>query len=89
MQELLNNAAVHSQANQLRVQIDMGMDKIRVSVDDDGRGFDTAELEAEEAGLGIKLIRERAEQLGGSFEIDSAIGKGARIAIEIPAVNAS
>lgn len=87
MQELLNNTALHSQASQVRVQLDMGTDSIRVSVEDDGRGFDIEQPDSEEIGLGIKLIRERTELIGGQFEIDSAIGKGARIVLSMPAVD--
>ena len=35
--------------------------------------------------LGLKLIQERTEMLGGSFEIDSSVGKGARIVFSVPA----
>ncbi|MBI3175008.1 MAG: hypothetical protein HYZ25_14880 [Chloroflexi bacterium] len=84
IQELLGNAARHSQATSIKVQLDMGNEALRVSVDDNGKGFDTSSLE-EGASLGLKLIRERAEILGGSFEVDSAVGKGTRIAFSVPA----
>lgn len=86
IQELLGNAARHSQATSIKVQLDMGNEALRVSVDDNGKGFDTAALE-EGPSLGLKLIRERAEMLGGSFEVDSSIGKGTRIAFSVPAIN--
>ncbi|HSB00759.1 MAG TPA: ATP-binding protein [Anaerolineales bacterium] len=84
IQELLGNAARHSQATSIKVALDMGEDRIRVSVDDNGKGFDP---DATQQGnnLGLKLIRERTEMLGGSFEIDSAVGKGARILFAVPA----
>ncbi len=84
IQELLGNAARHSQATLIKVALDMGDDRIRVSVDDNGKGFDP---EATQQGnnLGLKLIRERTEMLGGTFEIDSAAGKGARILFAVPA----
>ena len=64
--------------------LDMGEDRVRVSVDDNGRGFDP-DVVLQGSSLGLKLIRERAEMLGGSFEMDSAVGKGARIAFAVPA----
>jgi two-component system sensor histidine kinase DegS len=84
IQELLGNAARHSQATLIKVALDMGEDRIRVSVDDNGKGFDP---DATQQGnnLGLKLIRERTEMLGGTFEIDSAVGKGARILFAVPA----
>jgi two-component system sensor histidine kinase DegS len=84
IQELLGNAARHSQASLVKVLLDLGEDRVRVSVDDNGRGFDP-DLVQQGNSLGLKLIRERAEMLGGNFEIDSAVGKGARISFGVPA----
>jgi two-component system, NarL family, sensor histidine kinase DegS len=84
IQELLGNAARHSQAGLVKVIVDLGEDRIRVSVDDNGKGFDPDSLQ-ESNNLGLKLIRERTEMLGGSFEIDSAVGKGTRILFAVPA----
>jgi two-component system sensor histidine kinase DegS len=84
IQELLGNAARHSQATLVKVILDLGEDRVRVSVDDNGKGFDQDAIQHSNS-LGLKLIRERTEMLGGSFEIDSAIGKGARILFAVPA----
>jgi len=86
VQELLGNAARHSQASLIKVQVDLGNDLIRVSVDDNGKGFDPETLK-ESSNLGLKLIRERAEMLGGSFEIDSVSGSGAKISFTVQAKN--
>ncbi len=86
VQELLGNAARHSQASLIKVQVDLGNDLIRVSVDDNGKGLDPETLK-ESSNLGLKLIRERAEMLGGSFEIDSVAGSGARISFTVQAKN--
>jgi signal transduction histidine kinase len=84
LQELLGNTARHGQATQVKVMLDMGDDRVRVSVDDNGRGFDPDVVQQSNS-LGLKLIRERAEMLGGNFEIDSAVGRGARISFSVPA----
>ncbi|HET9911941.1 MAG TPA: ATP-binding protein [Anaerolineales bacterium] len=84
IQELLGNTARHSQATLVKVTLDLGEDRVRVSVDDNGKGFDPDAIQQENS-LGLKLIRERTEMLGGSFEIDSAVGKGARILFAVPA----
>ncbi len=86
VQELLGNAARHSQASLIKVQVDLGNDLIRVSVDDNGKGFDPETLK-ESSNLGLKLIRERAEMLGGNFEIDSVSGSGTRISFSVQARN--
>jgi len=83
VQELLGNAARHSQATMVKILVDTGSESIRVSVDDNGKGFD-AESVLNGKSLGLKLIRDRAEMLGGTFNIDSTAGKGARISFSIP-----
>jgi two-component system sensor histidine kinase DegS len=82
VQELLGNASRHSQATQVKVQLDMGSDLIRATVDDNGKGFDPENLQ-DTANLGLKLIRERAEMLGGAFEVDSASGSGTKISFSV------
>ncbi|MBI3739817.1 MAG: sensor histidine kinase [Chloroflexi bacterium] len=84
VQELLGNAARHSQATMVKVHLDMGNDLIRVSVDDNGKGFDSDVIRSGNS-LGLKLIRERTEMLGGNFELDTSAGKGARIVFTVPA----
>jgi two-component system sensor histidine kinase DegS len=83
VQELLGNASRHSQASLIKVQVDLGNDLIRVSVEDNGKGFSPETLK-DSSNLGLKLIRERAEMLGGNFEIDSSAGSGARISFTVP-----
>jgi len=88
MQELLNNAARHSQASKVKVTLNIDNDTIRVSVDDNGKGFPAEEIESD-ANWGIKLTRERVEMLGGRTEIDSVPGQGTRITFEMPMVKAA
>ncbi len=83
VQELLGNAARHSQAAMVKILLDMGSETIRVSVDDNGKGFDPESVLSGKS-LGLKLIRDRTEMLGGTFDIDSTTGKGARISFSIP-----
>jgi two-component system sensor histidine kinase DegS len=84
IQELLGNASRHSQASQIKVQIESSDIDVRVAVEDNGKGFD-ANMGLEH-GMGIKLIRERVEMLNGKFDVDSVIGQGTRISFQIPAV---
>lgn len=83
VQELLGNSARHSQASLIKVHVDLGNEMARVTVDDNGKGFDVETLH-QANNLGLKLIRERAEMLGGNFEIDSSVGKGTRITFTVP-----
>ena len=83
MQELLGNAVHQNQATLVKIQLDLGDTAIRLSLEDNGKGFDTNSL-AKESNLGLKLIKDRAEMLGGKFDIDTAPGKGARVTLTIP-----
>jgi two-component system sensor histidine kinase DegS len=83
LQELMGNAARHSQATMIKILVDMGSHMVRVSVDDNGKGFDPEVVRSGNS-LGLKLIRERTEMLGGKFEIDSAAGKGTRVVFTVP-----
>jgi len=83
IQELLGNAARHSQATLIKINLDITDDLIRVGVDDNGKGFDIDSIQGKN--LGLKLIRERSEMLGGTFEVDSATGKGTRVMFSLPA----
>lgn len=84
LQELLGNAARHSQATLVKIMIDMSDTLVKVTVDDNGKGFNPEILQQGNS-LGINLIRDRVQMLGGSFELDSGIGKGTRITFSIPA----
>ena len=83
MQELLSNAVDQNQATLVKIQLDLGDTSVKLSVDDNGKGFDTDALGKDE-NLGLKLIKERTEMLGGTFEINSSPGKGARVTLSIP-----
>lgn len=83
MQELLSNAVHQNQATVVKIQVDMGDTLIKMSMDDNGKGFDTDSLE-KESNLGVKLIKDRVKMLGGLFDVDTAPGKGARVTLTIP-----
>jgi two-component system, NarL family, sensor histidine kinase LiaS len=80
-QEALANVARHSAAVHARVALDYDPDRIRLTVQDDGRGFDPG---APQAGVGLASMRERAGDSGGSFALESAPGQGTRIEVTLP-----
>lgn len=87
LQEALNNVAKHSQANSLSLSLQRIDGRLDLAVQDNGRGFDLQEALSEMAsgrGLGLVSMRERAEQSGGYFSIDSANGKGTTIRVAWP-----
>jgi two-component system, NarL family, sensor histidine kinase DegS len=87
IQELLGNAFRQSQASKVKVVLNIENDLVRVSVDDNGKGFHAEDLMTD-PNLGIKLMRDRVDMLGGHTDIDSVVGQGTRITIEMPMVKA-
>jgi two-component system, NarL family, sensor histidine kinase DegS len=88
IQEALNNIGKHANANTARVLLDYNAGSIHVSVDDDGSGFSIKEVLSNENGrrnMGIATMRQQVEMLmRGEFGIESAVGRGTRVAAVIP-----
>jgi two-component system sensor histidine kinase DegS len=86
IQELLNNAHEHSRASSVQISLDMGDQLVRVSVEDNGSGFELTEtLASPEADkLGLAAMRERVEMLGGQIHFDSGLGRGTKTTFELP-----
>jgi signal transduction histidine kinase len=85
-QEALNNVVKHAQAGRVEVLLrcldddqDPDLLQLELTIGDDGRGFDLAHVPPDRLGLGI--IRERAQAIGASLEIDSQPGHGTRITV--------
>lgn len=87
VQEALTNVAKHARARNCRVYLQGLTSSVLVTIEDDGSGFDPALLGAagRPRGLGLISIRERAAQLGGTFQIETAPGQGTRLTVEMPA----
>jgi PAS domain S-box-containing protein len=83
IQEALNNVLRHAKASQVHVHIQLFEDRVSVEVTDNGAGFEP-DLAAMGRGLGLMSIKERAQRLGGDVDIESVLGQGTRICLEIP-----
>ena len=81
LQEVVNNALKHSEAKQLELSITRRPDAVVLIIEDDGKGFDPS-LQSE--GIGLQNMRQRAESVGGTLEIDAALGRGSIFTIEVP-----
>jgi PAS domain S-box-containing protein len=82
-QEALTNALRHAQASEIRVTLTCGDDRIELSVEDNGAGFDMT-APAYRQGLGLRGMQERAESLGGKLTITSEPGQGTRNRVVVP-----
>ncbi len=83
MQEAFNNIRKHAEAENVRVTLEQSGSDVRLTVEDDGIGFDTTKDRRDR--FGLISMRERAKLLGGLFEITSETGKGTRLTVTMPA----
>jgi two-component system, NarL family, sensor kinase len=81
-QEALTNVARHAGAERATVRLVATPDRVRLAVEDEGRGFDAAGVPEDRHG--IVGMRERAEVLGGTLEVSSGPGEGTRIEVTVP-----
>ena len=80
--EALANAAKHSGAPEVSVRIIAGREELRIEVEDRGSGV--VPPTDDEMHFGLRLLRGRAERIGGTIEIDSKPGSGTRVVAVLP-----
>ena len=86
-QEGLTNIVKHAQAKKVFVNLIKKDEVLSLSIEDDGVGFDVDKamtISKRKGPLGLFIMRERAEQLDGEFTIESQIGKGTHLLVQIP-----
>jgi len=83
VQECLNNVVKHSQAKTVSIVLRREPRGLRLTVQDDGRGFH-GERYLENGGFGLKNITERARTMGGEVRVQSSPGAGARVELTNP-----
>ncbi|HEY3268900.1 MAG TPA: GAF domain-containing protein [Armatimonadota bacterium] len=86
LREALNNVRKHAAAKRVWVEFRQDGGEFRMSIEDDGQGFDLAgaPLAGNEAHWGLSNIRERADALGGRARVESAPGKGTVVSVFVP-----
>jgi len=87
VQEALNNIRRHAQASEAQVVMEFAEDRTKVTISDNGRGFELSGRvdDLPRSGkLGLAGIQERARLLGGSLDVKSEPSKGATIVVEAP-----
>ena len=86
VQEALSNIRKHARASRVQVKLRRSRRAVEVEVADDGRGFDPVNEPnvLSERHVGLKIMRERAQRIGGECRITSAPGQGARVRLVVP-----
>jgi signal transduction histidine kinase len=80
VQEALGNAVRHGRPQAIDVTIDTAADKVTITIRDDGVGFDPGQI-AERRGMGLQMMRERVEELGGAIHVESTPSKGTKVRV--------
>jgi PAS domain S-box-containing protein len=85
VQESLNNVAKHARARQVRVQLSAPRKTLRLSIVDDGKGFDPVRVAAKPGmRLGLRIAQEMVAALGGEFVVDASPGRGTTVLVTVP-----
>lgn len=83
IQEALTNVEKHADASSVSLKLDHQGGKVRLDLKDNGCGFDP-HANRHMLGIGLRNMRERVELLGGEYQLDSGVGEGTRIRLELP-----
>jgi signal transduction histidine kinase len=82
IQEALINIRKHGQINTATIRLGQEREgQIRISIEDQGQGFDLDQIKGKTSSFGLQIMRERVESIGGSMEVDTAPGQGTRIVL--------
>ena len=84
IQELVTNIIKHAEATEGSIQLTHHHDNLNIIVADNGKGFDMSAIARTQSGMGLGTIEKRIENLEGSFTVDSVLGKGTSVIIDIP-----
>jgi signal transduction histidine kinase len=90
VRELLANIAKHAMANTVKIALNRVDNMVKITIEDDGVGFDqgkAGDVSDELKGFGLFSIRERLSHFGGSFEIQSGLGRGTKVMLTAPLEN--
>ncbi|MFU8773008.1 MAG: sensor histidine kinase [Anaerolineales bacterium] len=83
-QEAITNVSRHAQTNQAVMEVSFDPQQISLEISDTGKGFNLNQNLYPPRGWGLEGMRERAESLGGNFQIRSTPGKGTAVKVMIP-----
>jgi two-component system sensor histidine kinase DegS len=86
VQELIHIAREHGRATTVKINLDMSDSQAKVTVEDDGSGYELDEklTTPDASALGLATLRERVEVLGGQINLDSTTGQGMRVTFVLP-----
>ena len=87
IQELVNNVIQHARATEVDIHLNMHDNILNLMVEDNGKGFNTSQITQNKSGIGLKSLDRRIENLEGKMIIESRMGVGTSVIIDLPLSN--
>ncbi|MCW3121405.1 MAG: two-component sensor histidine kinase [Flavipsychrobacter sp.] len=84
IQEFMQNSLKHSGCKNILIDFDYRKDGLKISISDDGDGFDMTEAIESKKGIGLMNMKKRGEMIGAEFTFNSTVGKGTQLGLFIP-----
>ncbi len=81
--EVLNNIVRHAEADRVLIEVEAGKNRLELTVQDDGKGFDNLDQDFRE-GNGLRNLRMRAQAIGGQLKVKSAVDTGTLVHLTAP-----
>ena len=80
IQEVVNNSLKYAESDSIVVTFRSNVIGMQICIEDNGKGFD---MEAISRGFGLDNMQQHAQEIGGRIQIDSAVGRGTRVVVEM------
>ena len=84
IQEAFNNIVKHAQATAAKIKVQNSLTEVRVTIQDNGKGFDKELSQLKSKSLGLRTMAERIAAIGGTFQILKSESGGVVVDIAIP-----
>ncbi|AZQ62617.1 PAS domain S-box protein [Flammeovirga pectinis] len=84
VQEAVNNAIKYSEAEAVSISLNHDFEIMEIIINDNGKGFDMENLQIRGGGNGLLNMKERAGFVGGTIDVNSSLGNGTTISVEVP-----
>ncbi|MGP4061971.1 histidine kinase [Halobacillus sp. H74] len=84
IQEALSNILRHANATEVKVEVSRGGEEVFLHIADNGVGFNTEEKKGNKTSYGLKTMKERCEEIGGTYALRSRQGEGTHIDLRVP-----
>jgi two-component system, NarL family, sensor kinase len=87
IQEVIQSIIKHSASTAMNISVAFKKEELEISIKDNGKGFNVEEQLSLSKGMGLKNIVDRTEVIGGHVKLESKVGDGTKVSMEVPYVD--